>query len=162
MEGREQVVSFPTCYEHYNLHSVHYRYPEYILQHILQLPSTEPARSLKAALLLYGGYLIQMHNMNSRSVQKEGNRCRIRFSVVLPLYIIGLKFKGISPPTEVMEYLISKFTERQEGSKRVCYSLPVRMKDKIRLHLLVLCLFIDNFTVEFPVLQKDLMITTNK
>lgn len=48
------------------------RYPEYILQHIQDLPSSEPNRSLKSALLLYAGYLIQMHNMNSRKVQKEG------------------------------------------------------------------------------------------
>lgn len=48
------------------------RYPEYVLQHILELPSTEPGKSLKAAILLYSGFLIQLHNMNSRKVQRDG------------------------------------------------------------------------------------------
>ena len=61
-----------------------------------------------------------------------------------------------------MEQLLTKFTEKQEGVKKTHYSLPVRMKDKIRLHLLVLCLFLDDFTVECSVLQKDLKVTTNK
>jgi DNA-directed RNA polymerase I subunit RPA49 len=66
----------------------------------------------------------------------------------------------------VKEHLLSKFAERQVETKKnkpqYSYSIPVRMKDKIRLHLLVLCLVIDNFEVPCSVLQKDLKVTTNK
>lgn len=61
----------------------------------------------------------------------------------------------------MLRTLLDKFAEDQDGSMKT-YSLPVRMKDKIRLYLLVLCLIIDDFSVEFSVLQKDLKITTNK
>ncbi len=37
-----------------------YRYSDYVLEHVPELPSNEPDRSLKAAILLYAGYLIQM------------------------------------------------------------------------------------------------------
>lgn len=74
----------------------------------------------------------------------------------------GPQFEGVSPPSEVLEQLLGKFAESREGAKKMTYSLPVRMKDKIRLHLLVLCLIIDDFSVEGSVLQKDLKITTNK
>ena len=62
----------------------------------------------------------------------------------------------------MLEEVLDKFTEKQVGPKRTQYSLPVRVKDKIRLHLLVLCLIIDDFTVECSVLQRDLKVTTNK
>lgn len=74
----------------------------------------------------------------------------------------GVQFEGITPPAEVLEQLLTKFTDKQEGVKKTQYSLPMQMKDKIRLHLLVLCLFLDDFTVECSVLQKDLRVTTNK
>ena len=77
-------------------------------------------------------------------------------------YVPGLKFEGASPPPEVLSQLLEKFAESREGPRRTQYLLPVRMKDKIRLHLLVLCLILDDFSVECSVLQKDLKITTNK
>ncbi len=77
---------------------------------------------------------------------------------------IGLKFEGLSPPPEVLNHLCEKYAERRvDGPKKLPrYSLPPRMKDKIRLHLLVLCLFLDNFTVEFSVLREDLKISASK
>lgn len=76
--------------------------------------------------------------------------------------MLGLHFTGASPPSEVLECLLGKFTEKQTETKKPQYCIPMRMKDKIRLHLLVLCLIIDDFTVHCSVLQKDLKITTNK
>lgn len=74
---------------------------------------------------------------------------------------LGLEFEGFSPPFEITEQLLAKFTEKQ-GVKRTQHVLSTRMKDKIRLHLLVLCLLIDDFSVELSTLQKDLKISTNK
>lgn len=62
----------------------------------------------------------------------------------------------------VTENLLGKFTEKATASKKPQYSIPVHMKDKIRLHLFVLCLIIDDFSVQCSVLQKDLKLTTNK
>lgn len=80
------------------------------------------------------------------------------------LFVIGLKFKGVAPPTEVVQQLLGKFTEKKnhEGSKKPQHFLSERIKDKIRLHLLVLCLFIDELVVEFADIQRDLKITTTK
>ena len=75
---------------------------------------------------------------------------------------VGLHFVGILPPSEVKDCLLSKFAEKQSGTKKPQYCLPMRMKDKIRLHLLVLCLIIDDFSVPCSVLQKDLKITEQK
>ena len=74
----------------------------------------------------------------------------------------GLKFEGIQPPAEVIQQLQATFTEREEGTKRTRIILSSRMKDKICLHLLVLCLFIDDFSVEFLHLQRDLKISERK
>ena len=49
-----------------------HRYPKYVLQHIHLLPSKDPQRSLKAAMLLYASFLIKMHNMTSKALEKEG------------------------------------------------------------------------------------------
>ncbi len=75
----------------------------------------------------------------------------------------GLVFDGVSPPTEVLQHLIAKFTEGQEESKKKHrVMLSERMKDKIFLHLLVLCLFVDDFNVEFVPLQIDLKVSKSK
>lgn len=122
------------------------RYPEYVLQHMENLASNEPHRNLKCAMLLYAGYLIKMHNMNSRTVQREG----LQFQDTLP------------PPAKVLEQLQSKFTEKLPAAKKPQLGLSVRMKDKIRLHLFALCLIIDDFSVQCSTLQQDLRITASK
>ena len=48
------------------------RYPEYCLQHIHLLPTKDPQKSLKAAMLLYTSFLIKMHNMSPKALEKEG------------------------------------------------------------------------------------------
>lgn len=74
----------------------------------------------------------------------------------------GLQFEGVVPPAEVLKQLQNKFTERQEGTRKTHIILSSRMKDKICLHLLVLCLFIDDFSVDFLSLQRDLNISRTK
>ena len=48
------------------------RYPEYCLQRIPLLPTKDPQKSLKAAMLLYASFLIKMHNMSPKALEKEG------------------------------------------------------------------------------------------
>lgn len=81
------------------------------------------------------------------------------------LYWVGLQFEGVSLPEEVKEQLLLKFTERQEGmgkGGKTLHTLSHRMKDKIRLHLFVLTLIVDDFTVNCLSLQQDLKLTTTK
>ena len=78
---------------------------------------------------------------------------------------VGLQFEGVSIPEEVKEQLLVKFTERQEGmgkGGKTLHTLSHRMKDKIRLHLFVLTLIVDDFTVDCLSLQQDLKLTTTK
>ena len=78
---------------------------------------------------------------------------------------LGLQFEGVSIPMEVKEQLLIKFTERQEGMSKggkTLHTLSHRMKDKIRLHLCVLTLILDDFTVDCLPLQQDLKLTTTK
>ena len=79
--------------------------------------------------------------------------------------MLGLQFEGVSVPVEVKEQLLVKFTERQEGvakGGRTLHTLSQRMKDKIRLHLFVLTLILDDFMVDCLPLQQDLKLTTTK
>ena len=88
---------------------------------------------------------------------------------VLLLYLlwawVGLQFEGVSVPVEVKEQLLLKFSERQEGMGKhgkTLHTLSQRMKDKIRLHLFVLTLMVDDFMVDCRPLQLDLKLTTTK
>lgn len=123
------------------------RYPEYVLQHLSSLPTREPHRSLRAALLLYASFLIEMHRMNPRLFEKRGP-----------------KFVGEEPPPGVKDQLLMKFAERKgaEEGHQSSYVLSSRMKDKILSHLFVLVLIIDDFVVDCATLQQDLKLTTSK
>jgi len=71
-------------------------------------------------------------------------------------------FEGVSPPAEVLQHLVAKFTEPRDDPRKKGVVLSDRIKDKIFLHLLVLCLFVDDFSVEFLTLQRDLKVSKSK
>ncbi len=72
----------------------------------------------------------------------------------------GLELKGVELPDNVREELLEKFTERQQTrGRKFIQSLSARMKDKIRLHLFVLALILDDFTVQCLSLQQDLTLS---
>jgi DNA-directed RNA polymerase I subunit RPA49 len=126
------------------------KYPEYILSHVANLPSSEPERSLKASLLLYCNWLIQMYTQTHRGFEKK-----------------GLQLSGEVPPPDVEKNLLEKFSELLPDAARKPGKVPQRrvtsrMKDKILLHLLVLTLILDDFSVECSTLQQDLKVTTKK
>ena len=51
-----------------------FSYPGYVLSRVPGLPSSEPERSLKAGLLLYSSWLIQMYTHNPRDFEKKGTQ----------------------------------------------------------------------------------------
>ena len=64
------------------------------------------------------------------------------------------------------QHLLDRFSEpsgapRKAGAK-VPRRLSSKMKDKILLHLFVLCLILDDFRVDCSALQQDLKLTTRK
>ncbi|ESO90028.1 hypothetical protein LOTGIDRAFT_175837 [Lottia gigantea] len=63
-------------------------------------------------------------------------------------------------PDILKQSLLNNFTLKIEGDgkKRASRCMSVRMKDKIILHILVLCLIVDNFTLEYSDILKDLKI----
>lgn len=61
------------CYVYsYLLASSSCSYPGYVLSRIPSIPTSEPERGLKAAILLYCGWLIQMYMQNQRDFEKKG------------------------------------------------------------------------------------------
>ena len=56
----------------YFTESIFCSYPGYVLSRIPSIPSSEPERGLKAAILLYCGWLIQMYMKNQRDLEKKG------------------------------------------------------------------------------------------
>jgi DNA-directed RNA polymerase I subunit RPA49 len=125
-------------------------YPGYVLSHIPSIPSSEPERGLKAAMLLYCGWLIQMYTQNFRNFEKK-----------------GLQLSGERPSPDVEKNLLEKFSEPlpdtgRKHSKGPRRTITNKMRDKILLHLLVLTLVLDDYSVDCSVLQQDLKVTTKK
>lgn len=77
MERREAVWTRIFSKSLFDLNLTSNRYPEYVLQHVHLIPTKEPQKSLKAAILLYTSFLIKMHNMSSRTLEKEGTLLNI-------------------------------------------------------------------------------------
>ena len=80
---------------------------------------------------------------------------------------VGLELSGELPPPNVKKNLLDKFSEllpadSQTPGRRVGRRLTNKMKDKILLHLLVLTLILDDFSVNCSSLQQDLKVTTKK
>lgn len=147
-----------------------HRYPNYILEHVSTLPSTEPQSSLKAAILLGLCCLMKMHNTPMRGFQKTGQfsyfvqipvtRLIYNYEYVRLLFHLGLELEGVDLPNKAREEILEKFTEKQSTRRGlIINSLSARMKDKIRLHLFVLALILDDFTVDCQTLQQDLKLS---
>jgi len=71
-------------------------------------------------------------------------------------------------PDVVQPMILSRFTmptssTGQRGREsNTDYVMPSRMRDKLLCHILLLALFIDNFSFEITVLQKDLQIDNTR
>ncbi|KAI9202085.1 RNA polymerase I associated factor, A49-like protein [Polychytrium aggregatum] len=69
-------------------------------------------------------------------------------------------YKILGNPSEVVvEGLLNRFTELQDDEQ---YRMTARLKDKLLAHILVLCLIIDNYTIEPSSIARDLSLTATK
>ena len=80
---------------------------------------------------------------------------------------VGLRLSGEVPPPDVEKHFLEKFSELSPNTPRkagqlVQRRLSSKMKDKVLLHLLVLTLILDDFSVDCSTLQQDLKVTTKK
>ena len=101
-------------------------------------------------------------------------QCKDRSRVTCPIvcrqytciaHTSGLQLSGELPPLEVKANLLEKFSEAvgdASSSRQGKRKISRKMKDKILLHLLVLTLILDDFSVDCSVLQQDLKLTTKK
>ncbi|XP_050417398.1 DNA-directed RNA polymerase I subunit RPA49 [Patella vulgata] len=116
-------------------------YSTFIMNRLPILPLDEDRRWLKCKCLMYIHMLTTLY-------RKRANE---------------LREKDILPkewPDKVKYSILQQFTLKIEGdgTRKPVRCLSIRMKDKIILHILVLCLIVDNFTLEYSDIAKDLKI----
>ena len=72
-------------------------------------------------------------------------------------------FTGV--PDVVQQMILSRFTMSSvptAGDKGVTHVMPDRLRDKLLCHILLLALFIDDFSFDVTVLQKDLQLDSTR
>ncbi|XP_065883791.1 DNA-directed RNA polymerase I subunit RPA49-like [Dysidea avara] len=115
-------------------------YPGYVLEH---LPTSEEGEA--AQKLYYLSNLVKFYRKKRKTLKQTD-------------------LAGI--PDVVQHMILSRFTMssagQDGGDSRTDYVLPSRMKDKLLCHILLLALFIDNFSFDITVLQKDLQIDNTR
>ena len=166
------------------------RYPEYILDHIDSFSlAAKSERAVKAAIVTYCFFLMTLHTTHPRHVVKGSEsmpaaprhhstvpppsfHLSVSFSVCLSVCLsiclsvclsvcLDVSFLDVAPPTEVQQQLMSRYVEGG-GSSGGTRSFSPRMRDKVLLHLFVLTLFLDDFSISCHSLQRDLKLTSNK
>ncbi|CAI9731787.1 DNA-directed RNA polymerase I subunit RPA49-like [Octopus vulgaris] len=115
-----------------------------VLERLTSLPPLgSPARETKACYLQYLEYMVIFMQMSSRTIKSK-------------------LFLNSFPPIVCKEF-ISKFLLFVRNSKGVLErQATITLRDKLLLHILILLLIIDNFSLSFDNIQKELNIKTLK
>lgn len=117
------------------------QYPKYILNHLAVLPSASDRRWKMCKMLMYLHYMVQLYTKNAKE----------------------LNSRDLMPqewPVEVKEKLLKSFTLLVDSGTKKTRCMPSRLKDKLLLHILIICLMTDEFELPLNDLQKDLKIGT--
>lgn len=112
------------------------KYPKQILSLLSRMPKTEERRSERATYIMYLYYLIHLHNLKQKQLRDKD-----------PL--------PTDWPDHVRFHLLKRFTQTISGTSKQRI-MPARLKDKLVCHILVLCLFLEEFSLELTNLQTDL------
>uniref|UniRef100_K1PI91 DNA-directed RNA polymerase I subunit RPA49 n=1 Tax=Magallana gigas TaxID=29159 RepID=K1PI91_MAGGI len=112
------------------------KYPKQILSLLSRMPKTEERRSEQATYIMYLYYLIHLHNLKQKQLRDKD-----------PL--------PTDWPDHVRFHLLKRFTQTISGTSKQRI-MPARLKDKLVCHILVLCLFLEEFSLELTNLQTDL------
>lgn len=112
------------------------KYPKQVLSLLSRMSKKEERRSEQATYIMYLYYLIHLHSRKQKHLREKE-----------PL--------PTEWPDHVRFHLLKRFTQRaSEGSKQRI--MPARLKDKLVCHILVLCLYLEEFSLELTNLQTDL------
>lgn len=112
-------------------------YPGYVMHQLSILPVQGSVRQHRSAILLYWTYLHQLlHECN-----KQNNE-----STLLP-----------DVSAVIRRSLFDRFTQVFGGKRgKSVRKMPARKKDLLRSYMLVLCLILEEFSLDFTALQRDL------
>jgi len=115
-------------------------YPGYVMHQLSLLPPQGSVRQRRSAILLYWTYLHQLlHGCN-----KQNNDSSLLVDV----------------PAVIRRSLFDRFTQVFGGKHgKSVRKMPARHKDLLRSYMLVLCLILEEFSLDFTVLQRDLDIS---
>jgi len=112
-------------------------YPGYVMHQLSILPVQGSVRQHRCAVLLYWTYLHQLiHECN-----KQTNDSSLLANV----------------PAVIRRSLFDRFTQMFGGKHgKSVRKMPARKKDLLRSYILVLCLILEEFSLDFTALQRDL------
>jgi len=112
-------------------------YPGYVMHQLSILPVQGSLRQHRSAILLYWTYLHQLlHECN-----KQTNDSSLLSDV----------------PAVIRRSLSDRFTQVFGGKHgKSIRKMPARKKDLLRSYMLVLCLILEEFSLDFTALQRDL------
>jgi len=118
-------------------------YPGYVMHQLSILPVQGSLRQHRSAILLYWTYLHQLlHECN-----KQANDTSLLLDV----------------PTVIRRSLFDQFTQMFGGKHgKSVRKMPARLKDLLRSYILVLCLILEEFSLDFTALQRDLDVSLPK
>lgn len=114
-------------------------FPLYVMNHIAILPKLPENRWKKSKILMYLSYLIEMCKKPAKSFRAKD-----------PL--------PSDWPEMIKTKLYKNYTLSVDSGPRPTRCVPQRLKDKLILNILVLCLILDEFELPLNDLQKDLKI----
>lgn len=114
------------------------RYPAYILNQLEFLPASGEERSRRARILLYLYFLYVAYNLRATDLRQK---------------------KPLPPdvPSVIKKRIFDDFTNQVMSTKgtQTIY-MPKNMKDKLLLHILVIVLVLEDFSVDFTPLEEDI------
>ncbi|XP_061163766.1 DNA-directed RNA polymerase I subunit RPA49-like [Saccostrea echinata] len=116
------------------------KYPQQILSLLSRMSKSEERRTEQAIYITYLYYLIHLHNLKHKQLREKDP---------LPK----------EWPEPVRFHILKKFTQGVGARQRV---FTARLKDKLVSSILVLCLYLEEFSMDLTSLQKDLNKTHEK
>ncbi|ESN94501.1 hypothetical protein HELRODRAFT_164358 [Helobdella robusta] len=111
-------------------------YPSFICDRLKYLPVDDAARAKKCKQFMYLRYLLFLYSLKYAALRKK-------------------EFMPPDIPPLVKSNMVGKFTIPVAGHK-FARSIPPKTKDSILFHILVLCLHIDDFSLNVSDLNVDL------
>lgn len=115
------------------------KYPVYVLKHLAAMPVDQELRWKRSQCLLYLHYMILLYNMPAK---------RLKARDAFPMEC----------PSSIKKKLFDNFTVLA-GQTRC---KPARLKDRLATYILTLCLLIDEFSLHFDCIAKDLHLGRQK